>query len=836
MNADQRCPGADLSIAGHCDDLQALLEWTAADEARLKSAAGWLAPSFPSVVESFYDHILKLPAAAVVLKAEPSRIPRLKQTLQGWLDELFTAPVSPAKRERRYQVGRRHVELRLDLADVSGGFARLRMDLLAAIRQSGQPAEELWPLTESLNKALDVDLAVIQGAYHAAATAELTAARLETEAASNARSRFLASTSHELRTPLTAILGMIELLLDSKLAPEHRSYLSVIQQSAESLLGLISDVLDFARLEAGKLTLQPREFPLHDTLCGALKGMTFTAARKGLDLCVEVMPEVPEWAVGDPDRLRQVLLNLTGNAIKFTDAGRVVVRAEADCRTPQSFTLRLSVEDTGPGIPADEQARLFQPFERGVAAHRPGGTGLGLAISDRLIRAMGGRIVCESWPGKGSRFAATAELGVSAMPHAVQSSINHSSGSPFSVMIVEPHAPSRTLHEELVRRRGGSPVAWDSVEAALRHWAHGDRIIPGWKVALIDARTASPLLTDLVNLLWSAPSPPQHLVLLIRPVPDAEVSELAQRLRATRCLVPPVTLDELDQLLGAMRAPSAGLGTAGDQTGERASRLRILVADDQLHNQILFREWLAQDGHSVEVAGSGITALQALERAPFDVLLLDLHMPELDGLATVERIRTRDRASARHLPVLVMSAGISDQERRQCDEIGIDGYLAKPMRRNELRAALASIGARRGKPLDPSRPPKPPVTQAADSLGWTPQMALPNLEGNARLLRRLSEALCEEVPQLLERLHAAVRTEDRETWQCTAHGLKGAMQTLGAEQAAATAARLESLAASSATVSAPVRALVEELSRQVTAIVDCLREFSQTSAAGREVE
>jgi signal transduction histidine kinase/DNA-binding response OmpR family regulator len=786
---------------------------------------------FPDVIDRFYHEVRSLPTAGRILEADPERIPRLKQTLREWLDDFFSDPFDQRKVEKRYQVGRRHVELGLDFIEFSGGFARLRMDLMAAIGAAGLSAAEQWQLLLTVNRALDIDLSIMQAAYHAAAISDLTDARRAAESASRARSRFLASTSHELRTPLTAILGMTELLLDSKLSPAQRSYLSVVQHSAESLLMLIGDVLDFAKLEADKLVLHSREFPLHDTLSGVLKGLAFEADRKGLELVVEISPEVPERARGDPDRICQVLVNLVGNAVKFTNAGRVVVRVEAmPLAAGDRLRLRLSVEDTGIGIEPEDQRRLFQPFEQleGPMPQRPAGTGLGLAISARLVAAMGGQIDCRSCPGQGSRFTVTCELGAASNFPTDVGGAEPRNRTASTVLVISAKPAVRQILREALRRRDCTVVLCKGPAEALQYVRRGGLDGQEGKAVLVDAQFELGELLPLVTELRSAVAPPARLALLMRPVPDDRVSDLALRLQAKHCFTLPLTLSEIDELLVAQSAPETGC-LHRDESAATAVPLRILVADDQPYNRLLLEEWLKHDGHIVESVENGVQVFEALGRAPFDVLLLDMQMPELDGFATAQRIRQREAIAGGHLSIFIMSAGHTTAERASCEPLEIDGYIPKPMRRQELRGALSKLAADRThvKTSDVAIP----FTQAADDLHWNPRRALELLDGNHRLLRRVAQAFCSEAPQLLNQLRTAVDNNDLRTWKCLAHGLKGAMQTLGANHAARTAAQLEAFSENSSPGSRSVAVLLNDLILQVTDVVQRLEELTAAEAA-----
>jgi CheY-like chemotaxis protein/HPt (histidine-containing phosphotransfer) domain-containing protein len=345
---------------------------------------------------------------------------------------------------------------------------------------------------------------------------------------------------------------------------------------------------------------------------------------------------------------------------------------------------------------------------------------------------------------------------------------------------------------------------------------------------LVDAQFELGELLPLVAELRSAVAPPARLALLMRPVPDDRGSDVALQLQAEHCFTLPLTLLEIDELLAAPSDPESGR-LHREESAASAVPLRILVADDQPYNRLLLEEWLKHDGHMVELVENGVQVLEALGRASFDVLLMDMQMPELDGFATAQRIRQREAVAGGHLSIFMMSAGHTTADRTSCEPLEINGYIPKPMRRQELREALSKLAADRT--YAPVSNVEMPFTEAADDSHWNPRRALELLDGNHRLLRRVAQAFCGEAPHLLNQLRTAVDSNDRRTWKCVAHGIKGAMQTLGADHAARTAAQLEAFSENSSPGGQTVAVLLNDLIMQVADVVQRLEELIAAEAA-----
>jgi PAS domain S-box-containing protein len=550
--------------------------------------------------------------------------------------------------------------------------------------------------------------------------AESRQAKEAAEAASRAKSEFLAHVSHEVRTPLNAILGMTELALDTPLAAQPRKYLTVVQSAAEALLEVINDLLDFSKIEAGKLELDRATFSLRAVVNDTLRSLALRAHRKGLEIVGHVHANVADALVGDAGRLRQVLTNLVGNAIKFTEDGEVVVEVEAvegengpgqrESLDPESppCTLRFAVRDTGIGIPREKQQKIFEAFEQADSSttRRYGGTGLGLSIASRLVGLMGGRINVESEPGHGSTFFFTVCLHQPVLQPERAVDLAPADLHALRVLIVDDNATTRRMLEEWLREWRTEPTAVGDGSAALEALRQAAAAGRPFALVVLDSRLSGTDTLAVAAHVRQTPELADCGVLLL--VLEDEVRELGHHeLGVNACVMKPVAEDEfLDAVCRARSLPSPVVPAASARSGDRAPAeaagvpvpgraLRVLVAEDNPYNQAVMEDLLPRRGHTVQVAGDGQAALTVLEQGHFDVMLLDIHMPELDGFQVVAAQRRREQGTGRHLPVIALTARSATGERERCLLAGMDDYLAKPVRAAELFAAIDRVvGAR----------------------------------------------------------------------------------------------------------------------------------------------
>jgi two-component system sensor kinase len=542
---------------------------------------------------------------------------------------------------------------------------------------------------------------------------QLRQANHAVQAASEAKSRFLATMSHEIRTPMNGVIGMTELALSTPLTDQQRNFLTIVKESSNALLGLLNDVLDFSKIEAGRMELESIPFDLRDVAGDACRLLAVPATRKGLELVCRVAPDVPATLKGDPNRVRQVIVNLVGNAIKFTDSGEVVVEirgieeervrglaGEGDGDDPNplnlypSNSLHISVRDTGIGIPRDKQQSIFEAFRQTDSSmtRRFGGTGLGLSISSQLVALMGGRIWVDSEPGQGSTFHVVVPF--ERLPDAAADSLADTlPGTRILLVALQPS--SRETYAEALAHAGGVVKQAASPETALLDAHFGDGGERAYDAVVIDVGPHDPHLLDLAAKLTAGELAEQLPVVLLLPAGRVADVDRCRALGLSHCLTKPAKSRELiDAVRAAVSLPTNSNAAESWETAPTdAQPLIILVADDSPVNQEVAAGLLGLLGHAVQTVDDGRAAIEAWDQGSFDVVFLDLEMPEIDGLAAARLMREREAGTSRHTPVFAMTAHAVQGFRELCLEAGMDGYIAKPIQPDELRKVLEQARA-----------------------------------------------------------------------------------------------------------------------------------------------